>query len=105
MNQISSLLKFIGNKIKKYDTIQGGTLSIGTVPARGYVDISVTFPKAFSSAPTVSVSLNSASDSADLGMMTVTTMTATSTGFTARCFNASSTGRAPGGRWIAVPND
>ena len=97
MNQISSLLKFIGNKIAKYDTIQGGTLSIGTVPSKGYVDLSVTFPKAFSSPPIVSVSLNSSSTSSDIGMMTVGTMTSTNTGFTVRCFNASSVDRSPGG--------
>ena len=105
MNQISSLLTFIGNRIKKYDKIQGGREMSINVAANSYTDKSVTFSKAFSSTPTVVAGMDSASTAAALGNITVSVTTVSATGFTARIFNAGSTGRSPGFYWIAVPNE
>ena len=105
MNQISSLLTFIGNRIKKYDKIQGGREKSIDVAANSYVNKSVTFAKAFSSTPPVVAGMDSASTAATIGNITVAVTTVSATGFTARIFNAGSTGRAPGFFWIAVPNE
>lgn len=105
MNQISSLLTFIGNRIKKYDKIQGGREMSISVAANSYADKSVKFSKAFSSTPTVVVGLDSASTAAAIGNMTVSVTSVSATEFTARIFNAGSSGRSPGFFWIAVPNE
>lgn len=105
MNQISSLLKFIGNKIGKYDLIQGGSVTAIEVPANSYTDVSVTFAKPFSSAPSVICGIYSSSTAGAIGSFTVSAINITATGFTARYFNNSSSARTPAGRYIAIPID
>lgn len=73
-----------------------------TVPAGGYKDISVSFNHYYTSAPTVVVGLYSGSTSSDIGQCSVAVQSVTTSGFTARIFNASGTDRAPGFYWIAV---
>lgn len=67
-----------------------------------YVDVSVSFGYTYSSAPKVVVGLNSTSQSGDIGMCSVAVASVSTTGFTARIFNASNGVRSPGFYWIAT---
>ena len=100
MNTISSLLNFIGKRIEK---IQGGTVAGQAVSPGQFLDVSVTFPKAYSIAPTVVACLNSTSTSAEMGLITISANAITTTGFTARIFNGGSSSRSPAFRWVAIP--
>lgn len=72
------------------------------VPAQSYVDVEFTFSPAFANTPIVVAGLHSSSGSYAIGQITVATFDESSTGFTARVFNAGSSGRAPSIRWIAI---
>lgn len=83
--------------------IKRGTVGqTNTVTAGSYKDVSVSFNYTYGSAPTVVVGLNSNSTSSDLGQCSVSVAAVTTTGFTARLFNNSSSDRSPGFYWIAV---
>lgn len=73
-----------------------------TVPAGGYADVSVSFGHTYDVAPTVVVGLYSTSTAAAIGSISVAVASVTTTGFTARLFNAGSTDRSPGFCWIAM---
>ena len=72
------------------------------VSAGSYKDVSVSFGHTYGSAPTVLVGLNSSSTSGDIGQCSVAVASVSTTGFTARLFNASSAVRSPGFYWLAV---
>ena len=83
--------------------VQCGRTAATTVSNGGYVDVSVTFPKAFYAAPVVVVGFETESTAGSFGRCSVAVMgTVTTTGFTARIFNGDSTNRAPRVSWIAV---
>lgn len=82
--------------------VQSGHLGGASVSANSYLDRTVTFDKAFPSAPTVVCSIASTATAGALGSFSVSANSITTTGFTARVFNASSGSRTPGVDWIAV---
>ena len=84
--------------------IQAGEVAINanTVPAGGYLELSVTFPTAFSAAPNVVVGLVSDSAAGAFGSVSVAAYDIKKTGFKIRAYNAGSTSRTPGYQWIAV---
>lgn len=95
------------NWVKSLDenSVQYGTITSGSISANSYRDVTVTFPKAFTKAPYVSLQIISASTSADLGSFTAAIMSSpTATGFTARIFNDTSSSRSPAVLWMAVAN-
>lgn len=100
MNALSSLLKFIGNRLEH---IQGGYLSGQTVNANSYLDRDVTFPKAYSTTPIVLANIASTSTAGAVGSISVAAINITTTGFTLRVFNAGSANRSPALQWIAIP--
>lgn len=67
-------------------------------------DKTIIFAKPFSALPNVVVGLQSDSTSPDMGNITVSTCTTSTTQFIARCFyyNAGSAGRRPAIRWTAI---
>lgn len=73
-----------------------------TVNANSYKDVSVSFNTTFPSTPRVIISLRSSSTSSEIGLMTVSAINVTTTGFTARFFNAGSSGRSPNAEWVAI---
>ena len=80
------------------------TMDSHTIPAGGYVDIAVTFASAYSAAPNVVVCFRSNSTAGAFGDCSCAVYTISATGFTIRAFNAGSTDRKPGYRWIAIGN-
>lgn len=78
--------------------------AIGEVKANSYKDYTVTFPRAFTSAPFVMCCFEMDSTVSSFGRFTVSVKndTATTTGFTFRVYNGSSEGRYPRVRWLAI---
>ena len=81
--------------------IQSGTISATTIPANSYKDVTVKFPKSFSSEPVVTVGLRSTSDNAGIGSVSVAVYSVSNTQFVARFFN-NGTGKQPAASWIAT---
>ena len=84
---------------------QSGLVAAVSVPANSYKDIPVTFPTAFSEAPTVQLTLYSGSVSGMLGRCVCAVLpdSVTTTGFTIRMFNGDeSSSRAPAIYWTAI---
>ena len=83
--------------------VQSGRIASTTVSANGYEDVSVTFPKAFYSAPIVVVGFETESGAGAFGKCVVAvTGTVTATGFTARLSNGDTSSRNPRVSWIAA---
>lgn len=84
--------------------IQYGELSSRDVSASGYCDTSVTFAKAFTANPFVTVCLVSSSESSAYGSITcaVKLNSISTNGFTIRAYNNSSSTRQPDFAWMAV---
>ena len=82
--------------------IQAGFLALGNVEASSYLDTPITFPNAYSSAPNVVCSLYSASTSSKMGLVSISAINITTTGFTARVFNNDTAVRTPGISWVAI---
>lgn len=100
MNTISSILKFIGTRLSR---IQGGVVPAVQVSAGSYTDVSVTFPREYDTVPSVICGIYSSSTAGAIGSFTISAINITTTGFTARYFNNSSSERTPAGRYIAIP--
>ena len=83
--------------------IVGGRTAQISVPANGYVDISISWGVTFKQLPQVAICLESDSTSGAFGEVVATIYPGTVglTGCTARVFNAGSTARQPYIRWIA----
>lgn len=73
-----------------------------TVASGGYADVGVTFSHAYASAPSVIVGLLSTDVTGGAGSASVAVKSVTTTGFTARLFNASSSSLTLGFHWIAL---
>lgn len=82
--------------------IQRGTIDGTVVAANNYTDVPVTFPEPFNAQPTVITSIVSTSTAGAIGSFSVSANNVTTTGFTCRIFNASTSQRTPAARWIAV---
>lgn len=89
------------NVPSQYET---GRVSGTSVSASSYVDVEVAFTKTFASAPMVVCTIDSNSTSSALGSVSVAVLTGsvTTSGFTARLFNAGTGSRTPAIRWIAI---
>ena len=74
-----------------------------SVDSSKYVDVPITFPRAFHSAPIVVVGFETESTAGSFGRCSVAvTGTVTAAGFTVRIFNGDTTARVPRVSWIAV---
>ena len=79
-----------------------GTIVGSSVAANSYYDLNVTFNKTFAAAPNVVAGFVSNSTGADMGSLSCSVHTITTTGCTVRIFNNSSSARTPYITWIAV---
>ena len=82
--------------------IQHGITDPVSVASSSYVDIEITFNKEFDSVPTVVCCLYSTSTSADIGSISATVYSISTSGFTCRLFNNSAGSRMPAVSWIAT---
>ena len=84
--------------------IEAKQTTTGQVQANSYIDVDMTFSKKFTKPPVVVCSLLSTSTAGAIGSMTASAINITTTGFTARIFNAGSAARAPSLSWVAIEN-
>lgn len=85
--------------------VQSGRTSSGaSVSAGTYVDVPITFPQAFKSAPEVVACLRATSTSMGYAQLqcVVLNSSVTTTGFSARVYNGYSNGLSPFVSWIAM---
>lgn len=83
--------------------VQTGRVAAASVTNGSYLDVSVTFPQAFASAPIVVVCFETESGAGAFGKCVASVYdTPTTTGFTARIYNGDTTNRSPRLVWIAV---
>lgn len=103
LNKIEDQLELLTAAIDALPVkIQAGSVTGPSLTTKTRGDVTVAFPTAFASVPTVVLGLMSASTSPDLGSISVALVSVTRTGFTARFFNDSSGSRTPAARWVAV---
>lgn len=94
--KITAIQEWISNNI------QMGSVSSISVAANSYTEVAITFSPTMASVPVVLATLESASTAGAIGSLEVVTNNITTSGFTARLFNAGSQARVPGFRWIAI---
>ena len=83
--------------------VQCGRIAGTSVDSSKYVDVPITFPRAFHSAPIVVVGFETESTAGSFGRCSVAvTGTVTATGFTVRIYNGDTTDRVPRVSWIAA---
>ena len=83
--------------------MQRGTVAgSGAISSGSYRDYTVTFPKAFTSAPIVVVGFDSNSTAGEFGRCSCSVSSVSATGCTLRVFNGDSSNRNPSLNWIAV---
>lgn len=82
--------------------IQGGTIASEAVSSGGIRTETVTFPQAMSGTPAVIACLQSSSEYAETGSVSVGVSSISSTGFTCKVFNNSSRALSPGVKWLAI---
>ena len=86
--------------------VQSGAIAAAsgttTIPANGYLELSVTFDPAFSAVPNVVVGFVSDSTAGAFGECSCAAYDIKKTGFRIRAFNNGSSNRVPGFQWIAV---
>ena len=73
-----------------------------SVPARGYQDFNVTFPREFDSAPDVLLTIYTTTGATTSFDCDIFLRSVSTTGFTARIINREGTTRSPGFRWLAI---
>lgn len=81
---------------------QGQVLTVSGVTAQSYKDYAVTFPTPYASTPLVVAGLAGTLTAYGMGMVSVAVNNVTTTGFTARVYNASSNDRNVTFRYIAI---
>lgn len=99
MSRLGNILTTLANRSH---IMESGSVYVGNVAANSYVDVPITYSKTYPNTPDVVVCLNSNSTSAKMGLVTVATLSRSQTGFTARIFNADTSGRSPYINWIAM---
>ena len=87
----------VGATVQESGTITGSSVTAGSTK-----DYSVTFAKAFPSAPIVVACFQSTSTAGAFGNCTLGIVSTSATGFTVRVFNGDASGRGPNINWIAV---
>lgn len=81
---------------------QGEVLTVSGVTSQSYKDYAVTFPTPYASTPLVVAGLAGTLTAYGMGMVSVAVNNVTTTGFTARVYNASSNNRNVTFRYIAI---
>lgn len=84
------------------NNIDAGYVSVGSVPANGYKNVSVSFDRNFSSAPYVTASLYTTSTSQIYSNIQVVVGNVTRTGATLRVINGGGSAVSPGLYWQAI---
>lgn len=84
------------------NNIQTGTVSAKTCPPGEITDYPVTFPKAFSKTPIITIGMYSGTTNADYGNVSYFYYDVTATGFTLRVANKTSSNISPAFRYIAI---
>lgn len=94
----------LSNKANKSSLpqIRKGYISLGKVNANSYKDVTVTFSSAMSETPIVVCSMFSTSTSPTMGGIAVSAINASTSGFTCRAFNNTSSARTPAIEYIAI---
>ena len=85
----------------EHSDIRCASDSLGQVGANSYKDFTITFSSPMATTPTVVAMMVSTSTSPTMGSITVSAINATTTGFTARVFNNTSSARTPAIAYIA----
>ena len=85
----------------EHSDIRCASNSLGSVGANAYKDFTITFSSPMATTPTVVAMMLSTSTSPTMGSITVSAINATTTGFTARVFNNTSSARTPAITYIA----
>lgn len=88
-----------GNRIPD---IASGTSAAQQVAALSYLDVTITFPFTFKSAPVMSLTLNSTSTAGAIGEMNAAVYSVSTTKCVVRIFNGGSAARSPGLHWTAT---
>lgn len=91
----------VGNVLTNAD-IQKGRVAALSCPANAITEHKLVFPKAFTVAPRVMLTLNSSTESPKYGSALPFTTNITSTGCTIRVANNSDTTFSPNIEWIAI---
>lgn len=81
---------------------QGGIFTVSSVASNSYSDYSVTFPEPYDTAPIVVAGLAGTITAYGMGNVSVSAYNVTTTGFTARVYNASANARNITCRYIAI---
>ena len=91
-----------GNGKVSTPQIQSGRIAGTSVYGQSITEVPVAFNPAMAATPTVLVSLDSTSDSYEIGHISVATRAVSTNGFIARIFNAGTSTRAPAVNWLAI---
>lgn len=81
---------------------QGGVFTVSSVASNSYSDYNVTFPEPYENTPIVVVGLAGTITAYGMGSVSVSAYNVTTTGFTARVYNASANARNITCRYIAI---
>jgi hypothetical protein len=81
---------------------QGGTFTVSSVASNSYSDYAVTFPEPYDNVPLVVAGLAGTITAYGMGNVSVSAYNVTTTGFTARVYNASANARNITCRYIAI---
>lgn len=82
--------------------IDAGTLTGSSVAANSYADLTITFGKTFTTAPVVVAGFLTSSTGVDMGSLSCSVHSLTTTGGKVRIYNNSSNARVPYITWIAI---
>jgi hypothetical protein len=91
-----------GSKVISEAQIDIGEHSFANISANTATNITVSFSKTFATAPQVVAGLKGTLTAANTGNVAVSASNVTTTGFTLRCYNASSSQKTIYVSWIAV---
>lgn len=94
--------KLLTKVLKNTPEIRTGYETIGSVPANSYTDFSITFGSAMAGTPRVIVNLVSTATTPTMGSFHACAINASTTGFTVRIFNNTSSARSPAIRYVAM---
>jgi hypothetical protein len=84
------------------DSILFGVSSSASVSSNSYTDVNVTFSTSFSKTPYVFATLSGSGDNAYRGSTNISIKTRSTTGFTARVYNASAASLTVSFMWFAI---
>ena len=88
--------------LKNTPEIRTGYESVGSIPANSYTDVPITFGSTMGGTPRVFVDLVSTATTPTIGSFHACAISASTTGFTVRIFNNTSSARSPAIRYVAM---